>query len=109
MTALKEARVGAGLTQAEAAKAAGVPLGTLRRWEQGVNEPSIDCIIQLADVYGVSCDVLLGSGFGVTEYDSGAMTADEGELLRLYRGLPQAGREFLLDVAGRVGAMLRGM
>lgn len=41
MTALKNARKRAGLTQAQVAEVSGIPLGTLRRWEQGVNEPSL--------------------------------------------------------------------
>lgn len=108
MTSLKEARAKAGLTQAQAASLSGVPLGTLRRWEQGVNEPSIDSIIQLADLYGVSTDELLGSGFADIEYDSGMLTPDEREMLRLYRECPQGGREHLLRVAEDTIAMLRG-
>lgn len=60
---IKRARERAGMTQAQAAKASGIPIGTLRRWEQGVNEPDISSIILLADTYKTSTDELLGSRF----------------------------------------------
>lgn len=60
---LKEARKAAGYTQEEAASITGIALGTLRRWEQGVNEPDMGSIIQLANLYRTSTDNLLGSEF----------------------------------------------
>ena len=60
---LKRARNRAGMTQAEASEASGIPIGTLRRWEQGVNEPDIASIILLADTYETTTDELLGSRF----------------------------------------------
>ncbi len=109
MSTLKEARVKAGMTQAEVAKLTGIPLGTLRRWEQGINQPDIGNIIQLADTYCVSCDELLGSAFAASvEYDSGKLTDDERDMLRLYRDCPKAGRAFLRGVARDVADMLRG-
>lgn len=62
-TYIKKARKKAGMTQAQAAEASGIPVGTLRRWEQGVNEPDISSIILLADVYKTTTDELLGSKF----------------------------------------------
>lgn len=61
---LKEARKATGLTQEQAAKRTGIALGTLRRWEQGVNEPDMESIIKLAALYGTSTDTILGSSFG---------------------------------------------
>lgn len=51
------------MTQAQAAEASRIPIGTLRRWEQGVNEPDIASIILLADTYETTTDELLGSKF----------------------------------------------
>ena len=99
MTALKDARKKAGLTQAQAAEISGIPLGTLRRWEQGVNEPSIDFIVQLADIYQVSTDELLGSSFSALEYDTNRLSDDENRLLDLYRACTPQGREYLIGVA----------
>lgn len=99
MTAIKDARKKSGYTQAQAAEMSGIPLGTLRRWEQGVNEPNIDAIIMLADIYGVSTDVLLGSDFSSIEYDSSSLADDERELLLAYRALDEDKRATLLAVA----------
>ena len=99
MSAIKEARVKAGLKQREVAEMTGIPLGTLRRWEQGVNEPDVDHIIQLADLYGVSTDELLGSSFASVEYDTNLLTEDEGRLVTLYRKCSRQGREYLMQVA----------
>lgn len=39
MSVAKRARIIAGLSQAEFARTYGIPLGTLRDWEQGRSEP----------------------------------------------------------------------
>lgn len=62
-TNLKTVRKAAGYTQERAAQCAGIALGTLRRWEQGVNEPDMESIIKLAELYRVSTDTILGSKF----------------------------------------------
>lgn len=100
MTTIKDARKKSGLTQAQASEKSGIPLGTLRRWEQGVNEPSIEDIVRLADLYSVSTDELLGSAFAAIEYDSGTtLTADERQLVTLYRKCSPDGRRYMLGVA----------
>lgn len=63
MRGLKIARKQAKMTQKEASEVSGIPLSTLRRWEQGVNEPDIDSINLLADLYHTSTDILLSSPF----------------------------------------------
>lgn len=60
---LKAARKAAKLTQKQAAERSGIALGTLRRWEQGKNEPDMASIILLANLYGVTTDTLLGSEY----------------------------------------------
>ena len=62
-TNLKIARKYAGLTQTQASEATSIPLGTLRRWEQGVNEPDMESVLKLAELYGVSTDTILGSRY----------------------------------------------
>ena len=59
-TFLGNARRKAGLTQKEASEKTGIPLGTIRRWEQGQNDPDMASLIQLAELYGVSLDEILG-------------------------------------------------
>jgi len=97
MTAIKDARTKSGLTQKQVSELAHVPLGTLRRWEQGVNEPPIESIIQLADLYSVSVDELIGSKF--VPSDNATITTDERRLIELYRACAPKGHEYLLQVA----------
>jgi DNA-binding XRE family transcriptional regulator len=50
------ARIQAKLSRHEAAAAWGVPFGTLQRWEQGMNEPSVEVKARLAPIL----DAILG-------------------------------------------------
>lgn len=99
MSAIKDARIKAGLKQREVVVLTGIPLGTLRRWEQGVNEPPIESIIQLADLYKVSTDELLGSSFASVDNDTSGISNDEWRLVDLYRRCTPQGREYLMQVA----------
>lgn len=47
------------LTQKEVSAKTGIPLGTIRRWEQGQNDPDLNSLIQLIKLYGVSLDSIL--------------------------------------------------
>lgn len=50
----------AGLSQPQAAEKAGIPVGTLRGWEQGRRVPLLDAAAKLADAIGCSLDELAG-------------------------------------------------
>lgn len=67
-TNLKAERKKAGYTQEKVSQITGIALGTLRRWEQGVNEPDMGSIIQLAKLYKTTTDTILG-----TEFASGSL------------------------------------
>lgn len=93
--AFKEARQRRGITQREAADAASIALGTLRRWEQGVNEPDVESLVMLADLYGVTVDELLGMPNG----SDGALAEDEQLLLDLYRSTDARGKAAIMRTA----------
>jgi transcriptional regulator with XRE-family HTH domain len=57
---MKRLREAAGLSQAALARAAGVPLGTLRGWEYGRRTPLLDAAAKVADALDVSLDELAG-------------------------------------------------
>lgn len=57
---IKDIRSRKGLTQAEVASAIGVSSVVYSRYETGSRQPSIDILIQLADIFGVTVDYLLG-------------------------------------------------
>src|SRR5262245_38308831 len=54
---LQNLRDQAGLSQAELARASGVPVWTLRGYEQGRREPLWQVLFKLADALGVSVEV----------------------------------------------------
>lgn len=98
--ALKEARLRAGYTQQQVSAETHIPLGTLRRWEQGVNEPDSDSLVVLLDLYEASADEVLGSGFCAPGLrPRPGLTLDELHLLDLYRATDARGRLAIMTVA----------
>lgn len=57
---IKDIRTRKNLTQAEVASALGVSSVVYSRYETGSRQPSIEVLIQLADIFGVTVDYLLG-------------------------------------------------
>lgn len=57
---IKKIRVQKGFTQSEVASALGVSSVVYSRYETGKRQPSIDTLIQMADIFGVTVDYLLG-------------------------------------------------
>lgn len=57
---LKELREAAGLSQSQLAKAAEVPVGSLRNWEYARRTPLLDAAARLAKALGVTLDELAG-------------------------------------------------
>lgn len=49
-----------GMTQAELARKLGLTRSSVNSWEMGLSVPSTQYIIELAKVFGVSTDYLLG-------------------------------------------------
>lgn len=57
---IRELRNEQGLTQAEIAKKIGVTKSAYGFWEQGKNQPDIDTIARLAEIFDVTADYLFG-------------------------------------------------
>ena len=57
---LKRARKKAGLTQAQLAEKYGVHIKTVMNWEQGIAEPSLSTLMDLAEIYHCDLDYLTG-------------------------------------------------
>lgn len=57
---IKDIRIRKGLTQAEVATAMGVSSVVYSRYETGKRQPPIEVLIQMADIFGVTVDYLLG-------------------------------------------------
>ncbi len=56
---LRELRNKSGLTQNEIANKLGVSGQTILNWENGIYEPKINQLIQLADLFDVTVDYLI--------------------------------------------------
>lgn len=56
---LRELRNKSGLTQNEIASKLGVSGQTILNWENGIYEPKINQLIQLADLFDVTVDYLI--------------------------------------------------
>ena len=56
---LKAARVNAGLTQKQVAKAIGVCVNTLIKWERGEKSPRVEQGRRLCELYGRSWDEIV--------------------------------------------------
>ena len=57
---IKDIRIRKGLSQANVAEALGVSSVVYSRYETGSRQPTTETLIQLADIFGVTVDYLLG-------------------------------------------------
>lgn len=57
---IKAIREQRGLTQADLAKQLGITRSSVNAWEQGISVPSTQYIVELAGLFKVSTDYLLG-------------------------------------------------
>lgn len=57
---LREARTRKGLTQEDAAKHLGITFQALSNYERDIRDPDTDLLKNIADLYGVTTDYLLG-------------------------------------------------
>ena len=64
---LKSFRTQSGMTQEELAEKLGVSRQAVAKWERGESVPDIDSCMKLAEIYGVTVDILVRS-FGKQEH-----------------------------------------
>lgn len=57
---IKVLREQSDMTQAELARRLGITRASVNAWEQGISVPSTQCIVELAEMFKVSTDYLLG-------------------------------------------------
>ena len=103
-TRLKEARIGAGLTQQQMAEALGIAKSTLSGYENGTSEPSINMISQIIKILGVDANYLWQDSADFTM----KVSFFEIQMVERYRSLDDHGKrmvDFVLnEEAGRVSA-----
>ena len=86
---LRLAREKRGLTQTQVMQHTGINNKTLSGYENGISEPDLETLSALLRLYGASADKLLG----LDPAPGPSQTLQEAELLRLFRRLPEEGRE----------------
>jgi len=64
---LKECREESGLSQNDIAERLSVSRQAVSKWERGINEPDIETIVQLADIYNITIDQLLRADLSIVK------------------------------------------
>lgn len=101
MNNIKTAREHSGLLQKECAAALGVTLRAWQGYEQGSREPKFELLCQIADLFNVTTDYLLGRDTGepsaldalAAEFN---MSALEKKIVDNYLALPSSMRGDLM-------------
>ena len=63
---LSEYRKKSGLTQTQVGEHIGISAQAVSKWENGQSEPDIDTLCKLAELYGVTVNVLIEQNSNVT-------------------------------------------
>lgn len=89
---IKELRKERGMTQKELSEKMQVSFQTISKWENGVNLPDITHIPRLAEIFGVSADVILGlapmeKGSELRKFDGVAYWNENRELIKIWKAL----------------------
>ncbi len=93
-TRLKELRKEKKIIQTKLGKHLGYGYTAIANYESGRNEPSLDTLVQIANIFDVSIDYLLGNDETALFMDS--ISPEEKEMLRFYRRLQEKEKEALL-------------
>ena len=91
---IKDIRVRRNLTQAQVANALGVSPVVYSRYETGSRQPSIEIIMQLADLFDVTVDYLLGR----QDVEDSKLSEYEIQLLIAARKADERAKEDALNV-----------
>lgn len=77
---IKHLREQNSMTQAELAKKLGITRSSVNAWEMGISIPSTQYIVELAHIFNISTDYLLGVDHSAT-IDVSGLTQDDIEAL----------------------------
>lgn len=80
---IRHIREQAGITQAELARKLGLTRSSVNSWEMGLSVPSTQYVIELAKLFDVSTDYLLGMEQGATISVEGLSDKEVSVLLEL--------------------------
>lgn len=93
MLRIAEAREARGFTQEQLAQAVGTTQQTIQRWESGQVDPKVSKIQDISRALGITVSFLLGVD---DKRETNQLTAQELELLDIWRNLTPTGQQQLL-------------
>jgi len=64
---LKECREESGLSQNDIAEKLSISRQAVSKWERSINEPDIETIVRLADIYDITIDQLLRTDLSIVK------------------------------------------
>ncbi len=73
---VRKLREESGMTQSELAKKLGITRSSVNAWEMGISVPSTQYIVELAEIFKLSTDYLLGVDTSASVNVSGLTDAD---------------------------------
>ena len=94
MNKIKKCREANHMSQKYVAVSVGVSAPMVSQWESGVKKPSMENIVKLASLFGVTTDYLLDHD--VPDQQPQNQLSDEQQLIMIFRQLNQTGRDLLL-------------
>lgn len=105
---LKKARARSGMTMQQVGEAIGASKSTYKNYEYGTREPNGDTIVELANLFDVTTDYLLGREPAPNPFaDLNLSEDDEKEVVDKYMSLPPEIRACMLDVLIQLGDAAR--
>ena len=86
---IKDIRTRKNMTQADVANALGVSSVVYSRYETGARQPSTEVLIQMADIFGVTVDYLLGR----QDIEDSTLSSFELQLISASRNADERARQ----------------
>jgi len=80
---IKALRDGSGMTQTALGKALGISRAAVNAWEMGISVPSTQYVAQLAELFAVSSDYLLGLNETATVSVAGLREEEVAAVVRI--------------------------
>lgn len=95
MNRIKELRKNKGITQIRLSVELGVTQETISAYENGRHYPTVENLIKMSEIFGVSCDYILGISDVKTIAASGEYSPDELVLISEYRSASPTERKMI--------------
>lgn len=106
---IKTAREKAKMQQKECADAIGVTLRAWQGYEQGIREPKFEILCNIANLFGVTTDYLLGREPLPNPFaDLNLSNDDEKAVIDKFMSLPESFRACALELLRELGGVVKG-